>query len=76
MGNDVNRYDLLNIDGAVKSPLYCVAVIFQNFNILQVCPTILKNHDALYMEPFTMPSIDEFLTFYGTINVDFAPCKT
>jgi len=32
-------------------------------------PTILKNHYALYMEPFTTPSIDRFVTFYETIKV-------
>lgn len=26
-----------NIDGVVKSPIYCVAVIFQALNILHVC---------------------------------------
>jgi len=31
-------------------------------------PTILKNHYALYMEPFTTPSTDKFVTFYETIN--------
>jgi len=55
-------------DGVVKSPIYCVAVIFQNLNILHCMPTILKNHYALYMEPFTTPSIDRFATFYETIK--------
>jgi len=61
---------LLKTDGVVKSPIYCVAVIFQNLNILQVCQTILKNHYALYMEPFTTPSTDKFVTFYWTIKTD------
>jgi len=34
-------------------------------------PTILKNHYALYMEPFTTPSTDGFLTFYEGINIVF-----
>jgi len=29
---------------------------------------ILKNHYALYMEPFTTPSIDKFVIFYETIR--------
>jgi len=32
-------------------------------------PTILKNHYALYMEFFTTPSVDRFVTFYKTIKV-------
>jgi len=32
-------------------------------------PTILKNHYALYLEPFTTPSIDEFVTFYECIKL-------
>jgi len=32
-------------------------------------PTILKNHYALYMEPFTTPSVDRFVTFYEVIIV-------
>jgi len=31
-------------------------------------PTILKNHYALYMELFTTPSTDGFVTFYECIN--------
>jgi len=57
------------LDGVVKSPHYCVAVIFQDLNILRVCPTILKNHYALYLELFTTPSVDRFVTFYEAIKL-------
>jgi len=46
----------LNFDGVVKSPLYCVAVIFQNLNI-RCMPDDPENHYALYMEHRTTPSI-------------------
>jgi len=29
--------DHVNADDVVKSPIYCVAVIFQNLNILHLC---------------------------------------
>jgi len=32
-------------------------------------PTILKNHYALYMELFTTPSVDKFVTFYEAISI-------
>jgi len=59
-----------SFDGAGKSPIYCVAAIFQNLNIRHVCPTILKNHYVLYMELLTTPSVDRFVTFYECINFD------
>jgi len=34
-------------------------------------PTILKNHYALYMELFTTPSVDRFVTFYEGIKPGF-----
>jgi len=93
---------LPNLDGVVKSPIYCVAEnkgqtpkgghktrpyetnrglpvgaglvpALPLFNIRLVC---YDPDYALYMELFTTPSTDGFVTFYGTINLaSHGKCK-
>jgi hypothetical protein len=43
----------VDIDGVVKSPIYCVAAIFQVLDIPYRIVSHLKNYYALYIEIFT-----------------------
>ncbi len=57
-------------DGVVKSPIYCVGSVFQVLSILTCIDSSPKNHYALYIELFTLPSGAYSKTFYEFIKVN------